>query len=409
MRYVIIGNSIAGVAAVEAIRRLDGEGSITIVGRETHHVYSRPLISYFLQGKTDETRMRYRPADFYEKHGCMTILGVSALSVDPAAHAVTLENGRVLPYDKLLVATGSSPFVPPMEGLDTVERQHAFMTLDDAKGLEKDLSPDANVLVIGAGLIGLKCAEGIFARVKSVDVIDLAPRILSSVLDEEGAAVVQAHLEEKGVRLHLSDSVSRFEPHTAYLKSGKEISFDVLVLAVGVRPNVSLVKDAGGRVNRGIVTDAYMQTSLQDVYAAGDCVESYDVSCDTCRVLAVLPGANMQGECAGTNMAGGAKAFEQGIPMNAMGLFGLHMITAGTYEGETFACAADGYKKLFYEGDRLKGYILIGNVEKAGIYTALIREKTELSSIDFPLICQKPGLMAFSRNQRTAKLGGVPR
>ncbi|MDP4120477.1 MAG: FAD-dependent oxidoreductase [Bacillota bacterium] len=409
MKYVIIGNSAAAIGAVEGIRQVDKKGEITIISNESHHTYSRPLISYLLLGKTDEQRMKYRPDDFYEKNNCKTLFSKTVTNIDSKKKTVTLDDNTSISYDKLLVSTGSSPFVPPMDGLDSVKNKFSFMTLDEAKALDSALTSDSKVLIVGAGLIGLKCAEGIHAKVANITVIDLAPNILSSILDTQGSAIVQKHLESKGVVFKLGDSVQKFTEKTALLKSGGTIDFDVLVLAVGVRPNTQLVKDAGGEVNRGIVINERMETSIPDIYSAGDCTEGMDISIGQNRILALLPNAYMQGECAGKNMAGEACVFDKAIPMNAIGFFGLHIITAGTYDGEVYEDLHDGYKKLFYKDDLLKGYILIENIKKAGIYTSLIREKTPLSTIDFTLICENPGLMAFGREVREEKLGGLKR
>ncbi len=408
MKYVIIGNSTAAVGAVEGIRQIDGSGEITVISNEKHHTYSRPLISYLLQGKTDMERMKYRPNDFYEKNGCRTILGKKVICIRKEVKSVLLDDGSEIPYDRLLVATGSSPFIPGFEGLDSVGFKYAFMTLDDALSLKEVIGPDKRVLIIGAGLIGLKCAEGIAKHVKSITIIDLSTRILSSILDDSSAEMVQKHIEKFNIDFILGQSVSRFDGQTAYLNSGSKVDFDILVVAVGVRPNISLISDIGGETNRGIVTDEYMRTSIDGIYAAGDCTESYDVSCGQRRVLALLPNAYRQGECAGINMAGGEKKFDRAIPMNAIGFFGLHMITAGSYTGEIHENIGDGsLKKLFYDDDQLRGYILVGDVEKAGIYTSLIQNRVSLDDVDFGLICEKPSLMAFSRKYRQQKLGGV--
>ena len=221
-------------------------------------------------------------------------------------------------------------------GLDSVADKTSFMTLDDAKHLDAMLGAgkDKRVLIVGAGLIGLKCAEGIHERVSELTVIDLAPRILPNVLTEAPASLIQKHMEGKGVKFLLEDSVSRFEPHTAHLKSGKTIDFDVLVVAVGVRPNTELAADAGCTVDRGILIDERSATNVPDLFAAGDCTVSHDISADTDRILAILPNAYMQGETAGRAMAGGKAAFTKAVPMNASGFMGLHMITAGCYEGD---------------------------------------------------------------------------
>ena len=405
MKYVIIGNSAAGIACVEGIRSADAEGEITIVSDEPFAAYGRPLISYYLLGATDRQRMLYRPADFYEKNKVRALLGARAEKLDPAAQKVVLRGGEEIPYDRLLVATGSRPFEPPMEGIDGVKNKFNFMTLQDALSLEKVLSKRKNVLIIGAGLIGLKCLEGILERVKSVSVADMAGRILPSILDDAGAAVVRRELEGKGAKFYLSDSVAKFEGSTAHLKSGKEISFDILVVAVGVRPNTELVKDAGGEVSRGVVTDEKQQTSLKNVYAAGDCAESFDITSGARKVLALLPNAYRQGYTAGVNMAGGEAAFADAMPLNAIGFFGSHVLTAGSYEGESFVQAeGDVYRKFFCKDGVLKGFILVNSPERAGIYTSLIRNKTPLSEVDFKSLEGAPNLAAFPQAARERML-----
>lgn len=406
MKYVIIGNSTAAIGCVEGIRQVDNEGNITLISNEPYHTYSRPLISYLLYGKTDEERMKYRPDSFYKDNDCTLLAGKTVTSIDPKGKTVLLDDGEKIPYDKLLVATGSRPFIPPIEGLDTVTQKFTFMSLDDAKALEKALTPETKVMIMGAGLIGLKCAEGIAHLVKSITVVDLADRILPSVLDGEGASIVQKHLESQNISFILSDSVQSFAENQTTLASGQKVSFDVLVVAVGVRPNTGLVSEAGGKVNRGIVIDEKCRTSLPDIYAAGDCVESHDITIDENRILALLPNAYIQGETAGINMAGGEKTYDSAIPMNAVGFFGLHVITAGSYDGEKTVTCVDGrYKKLIVKDGVLKGYIMVGDVRRAGIYTSLIRNRTPLDSIDFDLMKENPQLMAFSRKERRKMLG----
>lgn len=405
MKYVIIGNSAAGIAAIEGIRSTDESGEIVLVSDEPHFTYGRPLISYYLMGATDPEHMRYRPANFYEKNNVRTLFGVRAEKIDAEKKQVVLSDGKTLDYDKLLVATGSRPFVPPMEGLDGVKKKFSFMTFDDALALEKAIGPKTRVLIVGAGLIGLKCCEGIAERVKSVAVVDLANHVLPSILDEYGAQIVQRTLEAKGVKFYLSDSVARFEEKTATLKSGARIDFDVLVVAVGVRPNVELVKNAGGEVRRGIAIDERGETSLKDVYAAGDCTESRDIVTGDHKILALMPNAYLQGHCAGVNMAGGDEVFDKAVAMNAIGFFGTHVLTAGVYTGDSFEeKEGDKYKKLFYKDGYLNGFILVNEPERAGIYTSLIRERTPLSQIDFDLIKNSPALMAFSSKARADKL-----
>lgn len=412
-KYVIVGNGTATTGCIEGIRSVDKNGSITVVSGEKHPVYCRPLISYYLQGKTDSDRIKYRSDGFYGENGCTVIYGKRGQTLDPEKKQLVLDDGTVIDYDKICIATGSYPFVPPTEGWDTVRCKHTFLTLDDALSLEKDIAPGSRVLVVGAGLIGLKCAEGLYGRVGSITVCDLADRVLSSILDTDGSAVVSEYLEQKGLKLLLGDAVSRFDGNKAYMKSGKTVEFDVVVTAVGVRADMALVKNAGGNCGRGITVDDRMRTSLDGVFAAGDCTESVDVSDGKVKVMALMPNAYMQGRCAGVNMAGGDNCFDNAIPMNSIGFFGLHLMTAGSRTGsgeggEVYEeKGKDSLKKLFIKDGRLIGFILIGQVERAGIYTDLIRKRTPLDSVDTEILKKSPGLYVFSEKTRGQKLGGV--
>ena len=425
MKYVIIGNSAAGIGCAEGIRQIDKEGTISIVSEENHHSYSRPLISYYVQGKVNSEKMKYRWDSFYADNAVSLLKGLRALEVNAREKTVSLSDGKSLSYDKLLVATGSRAFVPPIEGIDSVESKTVFMTLDDAEKLKSLLSPGKRVLIVGAGLIGLKCAEGILGQVSSIAVVDLAPQILPSILDKPGAHLVQQLFEKKGVNFFLSKSIKRIEQpaggrpgYRAVLDDGgpggpaspgganESLDFDVLVMAAGVRPNTELLSGIA-EIGRGIVINERCETSSPGIYAAGDCTESLDVSSGQRKIMALLPNAYMQGECAGLNMAGGKMSFDKALPMNAIGFMGLHIITAGNYRGDLYQFIDEGvYKKLFYSDNRLNGYIFIGDIDKAGIYTHLIREQTPLDTIDFTLICEKPGLMAFTKEVRAEKLGG---
>lgn len=412
-QYVIVGNGIAAAGCIEGIRTVDRSTPITVISAEKHPVYCRPLISYYLQGKTNLAKMNYRSASFYSDNGCTVIYGETAAHINAEAHTVTLASGQTIPYGKLLVASGSSPFVPRFESIETVKNRFTFMTLDDALHLEQAICSTARVLIIGAGLIGLKCAEGLQGRVGSITVCDLADNILSSILDADTAPTVQAHLEQNGIEFLMGDSVKSFAQQVATMQSGKQIPFDILVVAVGVRPNTSLIADIGGEVHRGIVVNTAMQTSIPDIYAAGDCSEGYDLSIGKHRVLALLPNAYMGGFTAGVNMAGGTKEFGNAIPMNSMGLMGLHIMTAGNYVAETeggkVLCrkSEKDTRKFFVRDDALKGYILVGDVLGGGIYTALIREKTPLHTLDFESLQKNPNYFAFSAETRRKKFGGV--
>ena len=414
-QYVIIGNSVAAIGCIEGIRKEDTQNKIVVISEETHPVYCRPLISYYLEGKTNLEKMAYRNPNFYEEMNCEVLYGRKAVKIDNTTKQITLDDETIIPYNKLCIATGSSPFVPPFAGLETVEHKYSFMTLDNMLELESAISTDSKVLIVGAGLIGLKCAEGLKDRVLSITVCDLADRVLSSILDSDCASMMQKHLESNGIQFMLGDSAVSFDKNTALMKSGKIVNFDILVLAVGVRANTSLLSEISGKVNRGILINNKMEASIPDIYAAGDCTEGDDISYNGKRVLAILPNAYMQGNCAGINMAGGTAVFDRAIPMNSIGFFGLHTMTAGSYYtadegGELYEEKTENtLKRLFTRNGYLTGFILIGNsvTNRAGIYTSLIREHIPLNSINFETLKKSACTTAFSQEKRKNIFGGV--
>ena len=411
MRYVIIGNGPAAVSCIDGIRSLDQDGSITVISKEAHPAYFRPLISYYLEGKSKEDNIYCRRADFYQEQQC-EIIQSEAVAIDKEKKLVALKNGEMIPYDKLCICSGSSPFVPPMQGLDTVGKKYTFLTIDDSFAIEQSVDQNSRVLIIGAGLIGLKCAEGLRDRVKSVTVCDLAPRVLSSILDDDCAAIVQKHLENCGITFSLGNTADHFDGNTAHMKDGSVIGFDVLVLALGVRPNIGFFKEAGGACNRAILVENNMQTSIMDIYAAGDCVEQEDITFGAKRIMALLPNANIGGYTAGVNMAGGKKLFDNALPMNSIGFWGLHMMTAGTYTNDGSAemieeKGENSVKRFFIRDNRLIGFIIIGDVKSAGIYTNLIRRQTDLSDLDMDALIKNANLFPFGKNNRRNMLRGV--
>jgi NAD(P)H-nitrite reductase large subunit len=404
-KYVLIGGSTACYGAIKGIRSVDKDAEITVICGEKRPLYSRPLISYWLEGKTSDENLYFAGKDFYCKNK-ITALSYKVESLDAADKKVVLENGEKVPYGKLLVATGSYPFVPPMNGIDTVKKKGCFYTLEDAENLKKILKKDDRVLIIGAGLIGLKCAEGIYPTTRNITIVDMQNRVMPNVTTPAVGEIIEKHLLSKGITLELETSAAEFKGQTAVLKNGKSVDFDILILAIGVRPNVSLVKDAGGEVNRGIVVDGHMRTSLPDVYAAGDCAEGTEAVSGTKKLLQLFPSAYNGGLAAGKNMAGKEAVFDTDVALNSTKLLGLRIISCGSYEGEATEDTSDGYKALFMSDNKLNGYILVDKVDRAGIYTSLIAKRTDLSNFDKELLIRSPQLLAFDKNVRKSMLGG---
>ena len=418
MKYVIIGASAAGLAAAEAVRKYDAQGTVTVLTEEEYMPYSRPSISYYLKGKVKESNMALRKPTFYKEKKIDVITSSKVAAIDMEKKIV--KAGRKnYPYDKLCLCTGSKPFVPPMDNVEGKANALTFLDLKATKAVKTLANAKTRAVVIGAGLIGMKAAEGLVKICKSVDVVELAPRVLPSILDVKSAKQVKKHLENNGIRFHLENTVvkasSKGKQITAVtLKDGKKLPCDLLILAVGVRSQTELAEKAGLEVNRGIITDTEtMQTSNPDIYAAGDCCVSTDMLDGSKKIIALWPNAVQQGNVAGAQMAGADVTVGGTYSVNAIDFFGLRICTCGLInaQGERYSdkIRQDGdiYKRLVFEGDKLVGYVLINSSDNAGMYTNLISNKISLDTIQGDIM-DNPSIFMFDKDTRITKLrGGV--
>ena len=333
MRYVIIGNSVAAIGAIEAIRNRDKTGSVSVISDEPYSVYSRPLISYLLAGKVDENMMFYGKKNFYEENSVGTKLGQTAVKLDTDKKIVELENKELVPYDKLLIATGGTPIIPQVEGKG-LKGVFVFTKWDDTKNIKDFIEKNSvkKAIVIGGGLIGLKATEALIELGMKVTIVELADRILSMTFDKRASQIVEDNLRGEGIEIFFNNTVVQVEAKGGHNKgsSGKErrvggvvlrdkrkLASDLVIFAIGVKPNVSLVKDTPVKVNRGILVNQYMQTCVDNVYAAGDVAEAFDLVMGIARPIPIWPNAYRQGSIAGCNMAGGLKEYQGGLAMRA--------------------------------------------------------------------------------------------
>ncbi|MGN1420825.1 MAG: NAD(P)/FAD-dependent oxidoreductase [Eubacterium sp.] len=418
MKYVIIGASAAGLATAEAIRKTDEKGSITILTEEAYLPYSRPEISYYLKGRVNESDMYLRKASHYKSLNIDVVTSSKVTAIDRDKKVVKVGR-KSYPYDKLCLCTGSKPFVPPMENVEGKANALTFLDLASTKEVKRLANKDTRAVVIGAGLIGMKAAEGLVKVCKSVDVVELSPRVLPSILDTVSAKQVKKHLENNGIKFHLGNTVTKAvskgkQITSVILKDGKKLNCDLLILAVGVRPQTELAEKAGLEVNRGIITDIHtMQTSDRDIYAAGDCCVSEDMLDGSKKIIALWPNAVQQGTTAGVQMAGGDLVVDGTYSVNAIDFFGLRICTCGLInaQGEQYTdkIKADGnaYKRLIFEGDKLVGFVLINSSVNAGMYTSLISNRVSLDTLQGDIM-DDPSVFMFDRETRITKLrGGV--
>jgi len=415
MRYVIIGNSIASVGCIEGIRKVDSVGEIIVISSEPYHIYSRPLISYWLAGKIKD--ISYRPRDYYERYNITPILGKKVTSVDFDSKKIILETGEEIEYDKLLIATGGKPFIPNIPGTDK-QNVFTFIRFDDVKEIDRVIFDGAKVVVVGAGLSGLKATEALLMRGCNVTVVELAGRILSSILDDEGSKIVQGVFEERGVRFYLEDSVREIlgnnRVEEVILKSSERLTADIIIFAIGVVPNVDIFRGTILEINKGILVNERMETNISDVYSAGDVAEALDTLTNEKRVIPIFPNAYMQGEVAGLNMAGRETVYSGGFPMNSIGFFDIHIMSAGlinpNFEVETLRrldMEEMIYRKIYVKDGKILGFMFINSIDRTGMILELMKSGIDVSSFKDHLLSDNFGFLDLPGEFRREKLTGV--
>ena len=386
-RIVIVGNSAAGLAALEAIRRLNAECPVTIVSDESIPAYSRVLLPYLLSGQ--RTDLSLRPAGYHERMRATALLGRRAVRLH--ADSVELEDGVRLPFDRLLLAVGSEAMTPDIPGIET-PGVFALKTMADALQIRAHLPGVRRAVILGGGLICLLVVGALLELGLDVTIAVSSDRLLARMLDAEGAALVAGRLAQAGVRILTRADVTRVVGTSGRVRSvvtasGDELPAELVILAKGIRPNVELAQTAGLATGRGIVVDHEVRTSGSGIFAAGDCAEAPDLLLPGKRTVAgTWFEAVAQGEIAGASMLGAASPPAAVLKMNVMEILGMPVASIGMVEpresdARAVAASRNGaYRRLVISRDRIVGAVLIGDVSEAGAIAALIRRGLSLDA-----------------------------
>ena len=414
-RYLIVGNSVGCIGAIEALRQVDASGPIQVVSDEPYPSYSRPQIAGYLAGELGVEQALYRPRSFYPDYGVDLMLNRTVTQIDPQAKTASLSDGRVLEWDKCLLATGGVPIVPPVKGLDE-GGYFTFTKMSDAQALKDRLSVIRRAVVVGGGLIGLSVTEALVKVGVDATVVELASQILGRALDSTISAKAQGVMESRGVRILTHCSVAEVKPAEgrpeaglALLSNGVELKYDALIMAIGVRPRVELAVEAGLNVNRGILVDDHMQSSVKDVFACGDVAEAHDFFANEARLTPIWPNAYLGGRVAGLNMAGKDTVYEGGTAMNALHSFGYPILSAGIVsasEDEGYKVLMEqtsdgrGHRKIILLDGRIVGFIFAGDIDRAGVVYGLMKERVDVSEFAGKLLGEEGGLISLPKSFR---------
>ncbi|MDE4541409.1 NAD(P)/FAD-dependent oxidoreductase [Thermoanaerobacterium sp. R66] len=394
MKFVIIGNGIAALQAAENIRKNNGESKITMISREKYNTYYRVKLSHLLGQQFDLGKLYVKPDQWYEDNNIDVLLKRNVLSVDTDKKIVKLDDGSILTYDVLIVASGSHSFVPPVKGNDK-KGVYAVRSLDDVEKLNEYINGKKRGVVVGGGLLGLEAAWSLRQTGYDMTVIEFFPRLLPKQSDEEGSRIIEKIIENSGINLVLGAEVEEIigDPvDGVMLKNGIKIDADFVIFSAGVRPNLDAIKDSGIKINKGIVVDDFMKTNVDDVYAAGDVAEHNG------KIYGLWTVALAQGRTAGLNAVGIKTVYKEVPPSSTLKVTGVDVFSSGDIFDEAAVSYRykDGntYYKLFVKENKLIGAILIGDISystkvKKAIDSGLDLKEFLISSKDAKEILEK--------------------
>jgi nitrite reductase (NADH) large subunit len=366
-RHVIIGCGVAGVTAAQSLRRADPTASIVLLGEEPHPYYLRPKLWEFLSGRAEPSALYYRPADWAAAHRIDLRIGTPVGKIETARHAVLLASGESIPFDRLLLATGSRGSIPEIPGVG-LPGVFVLRTLADAAALKAKAAESRRAVVVGGGLLGLEAARALSLLDLDVTVAEIVPRLLPRQMDGAGARFLQTQIESLGIKVLTGARTAAVEGGPAAagirLEDGRLLPADVVLFSAGIVPGGELPRDAGLEVRRGIVADPLLQTSAADVFAAGDAAE-----CEG-RIYGLIPAAIEQARAAAQNMHGGAAAAYRGtLPAATLKLLGMELTSLGEATAEdpglTVRRTSDEakcvYRKIVLRGGVVVGAILLND------------------------------------------------
>jgi len=392
-RLVVVGNGMAGMRAVEElIARAPDRYAITVIGAESQTNYNRIQLSAVLAGEKTFDEIVIHRRDWYDKRGIRLLAGTTVKAIDRTARRAILRNGEAVAYDKLLLATGSKPLAPAIPGLG-LPNVRAFRDIADVEAMIAAAGADSRAVVIGGGLLGLEAAWGLKRRGMTVALVHLMPTLMERQLDVAASQLLYRDLSARGIVLHTNAHTEEIIGHeraeAVLLADGRQIATDLVVVAIGIRPQIELALAAGLDVNRGIVVGDDMTTSDPDICAIGECIEHNG------QVFGLVAPIWEQAKICAAWLAGEATARYTPPPVfTSLKITGVDVFSAGALavadpadEELTLHHARGGlYKKLIVRDERVVGCVLYGSVVDGPWYVQLMRDRTDVSSFRDQLI-----------------------
>ncbi|MCP4287018.1 MAG: FAD-dependent oxidoreductase [Gammaproteobacteria bacterium] len=389
--YLIAGASHAGLEAVHSIRLVDETASITLITRDAQPPYSPTILPYIVSGQSNPDNVSLRDADYFTSQSVELITGNQMTGLDVTEKVVTLQNGEQLRYRKLLLATGADPLIPPIPGLKDLP-YHVLRTMDDALGLRQRAGEAKQALVLGAGLIGMHAAENLHRAGLTVTLVEQSPQVLPGYFDQDAAAMIETVFKQNGVTMMMGRTAVEVTTHgdgcRMLLDDGSSIEADLLLIATGVKPDLSYLGNCGIETDSGILVDDRMRTSCAGVWAAGDVTQARDFYSEQKVMTGILPDAVEQARIAARDMTqdSALSPYPGGVPINTYTFFGQQAIAVGICddgeeESKQFNLANGSYRKIIFTNDRLHGISCINQEMDAGVMWQLILRQVDLKPV----------------------------
>lgn len=384
MRYVVIGASAAGISAASTLRDLDKNAEIILVSKD-ENVYSRCILHHYISNHRDVEALNFTGKNFFEENNITWIKGIEVKSLKDTEQTLELSNGETLSYDKIVVCSGASAFIPPVEGLREANNVVGLRNLDDAILIKEQASKVKNVVVLGAGLVGIDAVSGLIGQGANISLVEMGNKILPLQLDKHASDVYEKKFTEAGVSLKLGVKAERLildennNPKALLLNTGEEVPCELVIVATGVRSNVAFLENSNVECDRfGLIIDAKGQTNVENVYGAGDVTGRNPI----------WPTAVKEGIIAAHNMLGKEMIMTDFFgSKNTMNFVGIATMSLGMVEpaDETYIVEThvdgDNYKKIIHKDGKIYGAIIQGDLSYAGVLTQLIKENIDVSKV----------------------------
>ncbi|SNS77597.1 Pyridine nucleotide-disulphide oxidoreductase [Anaerovirgula multivorans] len=384
MKYLILGASAAGISCGKTLRELDPNGEITVVSAD-NRIYSRCMLHHMMGGEKSVEELNFAGDDFFSRYNISWIKETRVQKLKVGEKTVQLENGNILSYDKLLIATGAHAFIPPISNLREGKGVYPLRNLEDALAITERVKKVKDVLVLGAGLVGIDAVMGLIKHGLHVTVVEVGDRILPMQLDKLAASNYEKLLKMKGVTFYTGIGLQEVEldeenwVKAVKLQEGRRINCEMIIAATGIRPNIDFIEKDTIKMDRGILINDRCMTNVKDVYGAGD----------VCSTSPIWPIAVKQGTVAAYNMTGTEKRLEDSFGLkNSLNFLELQTVSLGLTEApdDSFTVMLqhykNNYKKVICKDGVIYGAILQGDISYCGVLTYLIKNKINISHID---------------------------